>query len=322
MRENSSSVAVFVVPPKVHLLDIGGPAHIFYEAVGYGAGLKLVFVGIGAEPTDVVSTSGLSFTSLTDFRSVSLEEGDIVFVPGLDAGLLNDKPFLVSIAPFLEWLRLQYAQGATVCSVCTGAFLLGHSGLLDGRDCTTHWKYFSLMQQTFPGTRVLKGRLFVEDGRIYSSAGVASGIDLSLFALEKRYGSAFAAAVAREVVVYLRREGDDPQISIFLQYRNHLEDRIHLVQEYLVKHLEENVLLENLAARVHMSSRNLTRLFKATTGITIGAYRERLTVEQAMRALREGQTVQQAALACGYSSENQLRSLIKKHLGQLPSAFI
>jgi len=311
--------AVFVIPPRVHLLDMSGPAHIFYEASDFGAPLRLAFTSTYARVSEETSSSGLAFARLESFEGLDLQEGDLIFVPGLESHYLTDTAFYDSIQPFLSWLVHQHTKGVKVCSVCTGAFLVAEAGLLDHRQTTTHWKFQQLLKDRYANAEVLSNRLFVFQEGIYSSAGVTSGIDLALFMLEDLYGSNFAARVAREVVIYMRRGVEDPQLSIFLQYRNHLEDRIHKVQEWLSHNLDKKHTADQLAERIHTSGRNLTRLFKDTTGITIGQYVEKLRVEHALHLLRENQKVDTVARSCGLQSTNQLRSLLKKHAGLLPS---
>jgi transcriptional regulator GlxA family with amidase domain len=310
--------AVFIIPPKVHLLDIAGPAHLFYEAGDYGVQVRSYFAAIDPKDTRIESSCALHFSDLVDYNSITLRPRDIIFIPGLEAAILLDDKFLRSTAAFGQWLREQHAKGVTICSVCTGAFLLAAAGLLEGRACTTHWKYIDRLQQKYPDLQVRDNCLFVESGSIFTSAGVASGIDLALYMIEQLWGSVLAAQVAREVVVFTRRTAGDPQISIFMQYRNHLENRIHEVQDRLAQGLDQNLNIEEVAGNVHMSARNLTRLFKRTTGITIGQYVDKLRVERAAHMIGEGHTVQATARACGLKSTNQLRFLLKKYETALP----
>ncbi|MBA4144732.1 MAG: AraC family transcriptional regulator [Azospira oryzae] len=319
LQHHERTTAVFVIPPRVHLLDVSGPAHVFYEAADYGAPLDLRFVSVHPGVAHETSSSGLAFAQLEDFKSIHLTKKDIVFIPGIESHYITNGEFYKTIAPFFEWLIEQHQRGAKICSVCTGAFLLAQSGLLNGRQTTTHWKYHNVLKKEYPQVEVLANRLFVQSERIYSSAGVASGIDLGLYLLEELYGTRFSAAIAREVVIYLRRGKDDPQLSVFLQYRNHLEDRIHTVQEWLTQHLDKKHTADELAELIHTSGRNLTRLFKETTGITIGQYVEKLRIEHALQLLRDQQKVETVAKACGLQSTNQLRSLLRKHAGILPS---
>ena len=300
------------------MLDITGPAQIFYEANEYGEQLDLHFLSM-SDAQEIASSAGLHFSRLLPYHQSHPQAGDLIFVPGMDYALLRDKEFIQEIGNFLHWLKEEHRKGVQICSICTGAFLLAESGLLDGKNCTTHWKYLDEFEADFPQIQLKKNCLFVEHEGIYTSAGMSSGIDLSLYILEKSFGSSLVVDLAKEVVIYFRRSESDPQLSIFLQYRNHLEKRIHDVQDYLGKKLEQAPQLEELAEVAHTSSRNLTRLFKKTTGITLGAYIEKLRVERAVNLLSEGHKVVYVAKSCGLKSENQLRSLLKKHKGILPT---
>lgn len=305
--------AAFLVPPNVHLLDLTGAAQIFYEAIEYGADLDLHFLSISATQTTVKSSANLFLSQLTPFSQVTLSAGDFIFIPGLEMPILQSLDFKKDTRALLAWLVAQWQQGVEIISICTGAFLLGESGLLNGKKATTHWKFVDLLQQQYPRIEVLKNRLFVENQGIYTSAGVASGIDLALFLIEQKFGTKLATDVAREVVVYFRRSEQDPQLSIFLQYRNHLEDRIHTLQDFISHHLDEVLSIENLAARVHLSPRHLTRLFKETLGITIGQYIEKLKIEKALHLLERNHKMDYIAYQCGFKSTNQLRQILRKH---------
>jgi transcriptional regulator GlxA family with amidase domain len=304
---------VFVIPPKVHLLDIAGSAHIFYEALSYGAPVKLYFSNIHLEESTIESSSLLAFSRLTDYNLLQLNKGDIIFIPGLESSLLLDHHFLsISSKPFQHWIIEQFNKGITICSVCTGTFLLAETGLLDHQPCTTHWRYMERFAQRYPRAQVLQNRLFVQAGSLYTSAGVASGIDLALYLIEQLFGTGFTLNVAKEVVVFLRRTASDPQLSVFMQYRNHMDNRVHQVQDILSQSLEKKINIEQLAQQVHMSGRNLTRLFKKTTNISIGQYIDQLRAERAQHLLREGHTMQSVAGLCGLKSTTQLRQVIKK----------
>lgn len=318
MQESKNYRTFFLVPPEVQLLDVSGPAHIFYEAISYGAPISSYFLSLSGK-SEETSSAGVSLGRLSKFDSFELGENDWLIIPGLESHFLNDEAFETQNHPFFEWLQIQHQNGAKICSVCTGAYLLAQSGLLDNRQATTHWKYLTDFRTRFPKVDLQKDRLFVVNDNLYSSAGVSSGIDLSLFLLEETFGSAFASKIAKEVVVYLRRTEEDPQLSVFLQYRNHLEDRVHQVQDLLSQHLDKKMKIEELANIVNMSPRNLTRLFKKTTDITIGDYLDKLRMEHAVQLLLDGNKVEVVSSSCGFSSSNQLRSLLKKYKSQLPS---
>jgi transcriptional regulator GlxA family with amidase domain len=308
----------FAVPPQVHTLDLIGPSHVFYEAKEIGADLDLVHFSITEEPS-VTGSNGLHFHQLIPFCEVKLTAGDYLFVPGLPQATLQSTLFKKQTTAFAQWLARQYQAGIHVCSVCTGTFLLGHAGILDEKQCTTHWRYYDLLQKQFPRARVVKNRLFVEDDHLYSSAGVTSGIDLALNILEKLFGPTLALDTMIMTVVYMRRGKEDAQVSVFLQYRNHLEDRIHKVQSWINQHLKSPLNTESMAKLVHVSPRHLTRLFKDATGITIGRYVEELRVEKATQLLKQNHKLDFIAAECGLADAKQLRRLLKKHLNRLPS---
>nr|WP_299385262.1 helix-turn-helix domain-containing protein [Allomuricauda sp.] len=321
MSDKTLYNAYFVVPPEVQLLDFAGPAHLFYEATLYGAHIKTHYLSMSTTQEEVTCT-GVSLAGLQPFQNHELNSGDLLFLPGLEGWMFTQMGYAAKNNDFLDWVKTQYANGAKVCSVCTGAYIVGFAGLFDGKKCTTHWKYMDDFQNRFPKAKLLNDRLIVKDGRLYSSAGVSSGIDLALFILEELYGPLFATKIAKAVVIYLRRTDADPQLSVFLQYRNHLDNRVHHIQDLLAQNLAKKLKIEALAEEVHMSPRNLTRLFKKVTGITIGSYLEKLRVERAIQLLSDGSKVSSAASACGLQSSNQLRALLKKHTHSLPSDWL
>ncbi len=298
--------------PEVHALDFGGPLQAFFEVNRWGAGYDLVF----AASTPMIKTApGLWLAGLVPYPRV--EVGDMVLVPGMDSSTLDTLDRSAS-----AWLVEAYAAGAVVGSVCTGAFVLADAGLLDGRACTTHWKLTDRLQEAYPAAQVERGRLFVQDGRIITSAGVASGIDMSLALIEAAHGPLMAARVAREMVVYFRRNGDHQQESIFLSYRTHLNVGVHRVQDWLIAHLHLNPNLDDLAAVARMSPRHLTRVFRQATGITLKTFAMRLSLERAAQLLLDpAETVESVAHQCGYQDARQLRRIFKKHFGSTPSAW-
>jgi len=308
----------FLILPKTHPLDSLGPAQLFFEAQENGAKIELHFVS-STNDDELISSLGLGFSKLIGYKEIELFKDDILVIPGIEFSLLQDAKFKNENQDFYQWLNAQYKKEATLVSICTGAFILADAGLLKGKKATTHWKVFDEFEQKFPDTELVKNRLFVENERIYTSAGMLSGIDLCLYLLEKEYGIKFAIEIAKEVVMYFRRGESDPQLSIFLQYRNHLDTRIHTAQDFIANNLATPFIIEDLADKVHMSARNLTRQFKKTTGITIGDYLTKLRVEQSVHLLSEGYTLEYAAKECGLKSTNQLRSLLRKFEGVIPT---
>lgn len=304
---------IFFVNRGMHLLDLAGAVQAFYEATEYGQPYRIEYC---AEHADPVCSAGLPFSGLAHYSTVEVGPEDLLIVAGFELGALSQSP------PLLGWLRKAAASEAVICSVCTGAFLLAEAGLLDNGECTTHWKYTRQLQHEYPNARVLTDRLFVKCGNVYTSAGVTTGLDMALFLLEERHGPEFAYKVARELVVYIRRDGSESQESVYLQYRSHVNGDIHLIQDWMIHHLEHKIRIDELAALIFTSPRNLTRLFKSTTGVTIGQYLEKLRVEKAVHLLRQQVKVGTITQQCGLQSANQLRTLLKKHTGRLPSQLL
>lgn len=303
---------IFYINKGVHLLDLAGAVQSFYEAGEYGERYEMHYVADGPGP---VCSAGLPFAKLDHYSTIAPGPDDLLVVAGFDLRYLDAarKPKL------RNWLKKAAESQTAICSICTGAFLLAEAGLLDGASCTTHWKYTTRLQKEFPKTTVLTDRLFVKSGNIYTSAGVTTGLDMALSLLEERHGPEFAYKIAREMVVYIRRDGSEPQESIYLQYRSHVNQHIHTVQDWMIRNLQKKMRIEDLAALIYTSPRNLTRLFKATTGVTIGEYLEKLRVEKAVHLLRERTKIGSIPQQCGLQSTSQLRTLVKKHTGRLPS---
>lgn len=303
---------LFFIHDRVHLLDLAGAVQVFYESGNYGVPYDIHFV---SDRPDQHCSSNLRVFALEHFSSVQTGPSDIVFVPGYNTQVAVTE----GLDPVYTWLRTAQQDGALICSICTGAFFLAAAGLLDGRECTTHWMYTDKLQQAYPLATVLRDKLFVRSGNVYSSAGVTTGIDLALYLLEQRHGAPHSYRVARDLVVYMRRDGNESQESVYLQHRQHISYPIHEVQDWIIHHLGERISLEQLAALAHTGPRNLTRLFKAKTGITVGEYIEKLRVEKAVQLLRDKQKIDGVARDCGFQSTNQLRTLLKRHKGMLPN---
>jgi len=200
---------VFLLIPRLHLLDLAGPAQVFSTAADLGYGYALHYV---AERPDVPTAQGLTVRAAQDWPGLGPD--DMIMVPG-GRGTRFADTMLAGGGPLgqasLGRLAGHYANGGTVASVCAGADALGRAGLLDGRRCTTHHDLQDELARRYPRATVIKDVLYVVDGRVVTSAGIASGIDLGLHLIAARHGPAAAARVAREMVVYARRNGDEPQ---------------------------------------------------------------------------------------------------------------
>jgi len=216
----------------------------------------------------------------------------------------------------VAWLRRARDVGARIASVCSGAFALARAGLLDDRQCTTHWKVIERLRSEYPRARVIDNCLFVEEGGVISSAGVASGIDMALALVEQDHGPLVASRVAREMVVYVRRSGDQEQRSVYLDHRSHLHPGVHLAQDFIIQHPERKSTIAELARVAAMSPRNLTRVFRLATGITPKQFASKVKLQVARDLVDDPQrTVEAIAASCGFEDSRQLRRLWKQCFG-------
>src|SRR4029078_8547522 len=238
----------FIVPPFVEILDLAGPAQVFTEAKFNGYELSLEYYSYKDE---VTSTCGLPFINVENYQEADLREGDFVFVPGMDDKYVRSISFKGE-KEFFNWLKRCSDKRIFVCSICSGAFALGHAGLLRDTECTTHWRRIEEMQAEFPTAKGISDILFKKSNNVYTSAGISAGIDLALAILEELKGPLFTHKVARGLVVYHRRSEGHTQQSIYLDYRNHINPNIHVVQDPLIEHLADENSIEDLASMVNM----------------------------------------------------------------------
>jgi transcriptional regulator GlxA family with amidase domain len=301
---------VFVIPPSVELLDLAGPVQVFTEAKFYGFEVNLEFF---AFQENTKSSVGLPFGEIPNYKKAKLKEGDFIFIPGVNFESLKCQ--MEEENDFFKWLEECSTRKINICSVCNAAFMLGKAGLLNNRECTTHWRRVDSLQKLFPQAKVLNDVLFVKSDNIYTSAGISAGIDLSLSILEDLTNSHFVNKVARGLVVYYRRNDKHTQENIYLSYRNHINPKIHQVQDYLTENIAGEVSVEKLAAYVNTSPRNLSRLFKDATNISIIEYLTRLRVEKAKILKSNPQnTIDHIASECGFKSARQLQRILKADL--------
>jgi transcriptional regulator GlxA family with amidase domain len=275
---------------------------VFSTAASFGHDYELAYVG---EREEVQSAQGLPLRARV--RWPELTADDLLVVPGWRSPTLRGSgPIGEGV---LRRLTAHHAAGGTVASVCAGADALGRAGLLDGRRCTTHHDVQEELAARYPKATVIRDVLYVVDGRVVTSAGIASGIDLALHLVAVRDGAAVAARVAREMVVYARRNGDERQASAMLRYRAHLSEAVHRAQDLIDSRFAERLPLADLAAAAGVSERTLTRLFRASTGLTPLRYQQVLRVERAEHLIGQGATVESAARAVGFSDARMLRRL-------------
>lgn len=290
------------------MLDLSGPEQVFVEAREMGLPVEVVHC---SSIEQVTSSAGLSIHQLQSFEQIPVAEGDYIIIPGTDLNYTLSNP-IPKKKQIHAWLRKAAEHGATICSICTGAFFLAESGLLNNKKCTTHWKRTKQLAEMFPALKVQDDVLYTEDGQMLTSAGVTAGIDLCLDIVSKLKDEQLAFDIARELVMYSRRKLDDPQISAYLSYRNHIHSGVHQLQDHIQHSIGSDLSLGTLAQLANMSERNLTRVFKKITGITINEYVSIIRREYLLKIKDDPDlTRKQMASLCGLKSERHLIRLLK-----------
>jgi transcriptional regulator GlxA family with amidase domain len=305
---------VLVTFPSCQLLDIAGPLDVFEAAtrVVPRACYQTVIVSVNGGP--VSSTSGLSLTT-TPIASVRSPIDTLVIVGGDGTAEASHD------ADLLRHVRRLASRANRVTAVCTGAFVLAATGLLDKHRAVTHWEWCDLLQHMYPEVTVESEPIYVRDGNVWTSAGVTAGIDLALALVAEDHGNAAANRVARQLVVYLRRSGGQAQYSIPLAAQS-IDDG-HLltsILSWVVDHLDSNLTVNALANRAHLSQRQFSRVFTAHVGTTPARYIEALRIEAARRLLETTTKPMEAiAAACGFGTPETMNRAFRRRTNTTPT---
>lgn len=292
----------------MHLLDLAGPDQVISEAIDFGADFEIEYAGV---EVSIQTSAGLGISPLQHFSKIHYKEGDYIIIPGSRISYIFSDDFQNNKALF-KWIAAANKLRVNMISICVGAFVLAEANILNDINCTTHFQLTQQLQTKFPRLKVKENVLFVSEGNIHTSAGIASGIDLMLYLLEKLTGSYFTHKVARELVVYNRRTGTSEQLTPYFNYRNHIHSGIHKVQDYIVENIDKKHSLAGLAEIACMSQRNFTRVFKNETGLSANEYVKQIRIEKIRELLNNpGFSKKQIAELVGLASERQLERLIK-----------
>jgi transcriptional regulator GlxA family with amidase domain len=315
---NAVRVIDVLTYPAVQLLDVTGPVQVFASACDFVARAggvrpyRLRVVAQGGEGVTASAGVALAAGPLTPHG----EAVDTLLVAGGEgAEAAAENPVLV------DWVRERAAQARRVASVCTGAFLLAAAGLLDGRRAATHWMYCAKLAQRFPAVHVEPDPIFVRDGPVWTSAGVTAGIDLALALVEEDLGHSVALAVARYLVLFLKRPGGQAQFSAALALQA-AEEKFGALHEWINDHLADDLSLSVLADQAGMSERSFSRHYAEATGQTPARAIERLRVEAARHLLLESRLpIKRIAQRCGLGSEETLRRSFLRLLAVTPQDY-
>jgi transcriptional regulator GlxA family with amidase domain len=315
-RDEVRHIPVFVVvPPRLLLLDIAGPLEVLRQANRLQSSVRFEVHYVG--PTSSLQTSiGITLAAIEPLpqslppQSWVVLAGDVecVMLCGGAHGRGKSGADEEAEKAIVTWLKTTVRPGHKLISICTGALIAARAGLLDGYSCTTHYLSYDELRGIAPRARILENRLYVEDGERYSSAGITAGIDLMLHLVLQSTDQSCAVAVAQYLVVYLRRSGSDPQLSPWLEGRNHIHPAVHRVQDAIAADLTKSWSLSTLARLAGASDRHLSRLFHEHVGMSIPEYSNRLRVAYAQELLRETRfDMERVAEQSGFSSTRQLR---------------
>jgi transcriptional regulator GlxA family with amidase domain len=304
--------------PAVQLLDVAGPVQVFASAnvqVADAGGTPPYLLKVVAQGGEGVRASA-GVTLAADPLTRPGDALDTLLVAGGEgAEAAAEDPLLV------DWVRQRAAKARRVASVCTGAFLLAAAGVLDGRRAATHWMYSAKLAQRFPAIRVETDPIFVCDGPVWTSAGVTAGIDLALALVEEDLGRSVALAVARYLVVFLKRPGGQAQFSAALALQA-ADDRFGGLHGWINRHLESDLSLSVLASQAGMSERSFSRHYAEATGQTPARAIERLRVESARYLLSETRLpVKRISQRCGFGSEETMRRSFLRLLAVSPQDY-
>jgi transcriptional regulator GlxA family with amidase domain len=302
-----------LVYDRMQALDLVGPVDVFGSANGRAANAAYVLHTIGLSRAAVRCENGLLFSPDVDLASAP--PLDTLFIPG-GAG---SRLVLSHDGALRAWLRERSESTRRMVSVCTGAFILAATGLLDGRRATTHWRHADEFAQRFPAVRLDPDQIHLHDGKFHSSGGLTAGMDLALALIESDLGAGAALAVARDLVMYVKRPGNQAQFSAPLEAQTRGEGRFAGLVQWLLEHLHEDLGVERLAERSSMSVRNFARVFRERFGSTPARFVERLRLERACVLLTSGRdSIERIAGSTGFASADVLRRAFRARYGASP----
>jgi transcriptional regulator GlxA family with amidase domain len=310
---------LLVIFPRFQLLDLAGPLEVFsganqwavHEGLEVPYQIEIVTPGGGVVP----SSTGLPVTAQGPLPPPAPADTLVVVGgPGMQA--------VCADATILQWLRRSAVQARRVTSVCNGAFLLAAAGLLAGRRAATHWAVCNKLARLYPSVQVDADALFVRDGKLWTSAGVTAGTDLSLALVEADLGRRAALTIARWLVLFVKRPGGQSQFSEQLALQSAESEPLRELQDWIAGHLAEDLSVPALARRAAMSPRHFARRFKGDVGLTPARYVERLRLEAA-RALLEGSSLGLDAIAgrCGLGTAETLRRAFHRAFAVSPDHY-
>jgi transcriptional regulator GlxA family with amidase domain len=306
-----------VLFPGVQALDVAGPLDVFAEANGFlPADDGYHMVTLGAAPYPIIASNGMPLGAHFDIDQAP-DQFDVVLVPG--GPLLPESEAMPRLT---AWLRVASLKADRYGSICTGAFILGHAGLLDGKRAATHWSHAQQLAEQFPLAQVEPDRIYVRDGGMMTSAGVTAGIDMALALVAEDHGAAISLAVAKRLLVVAQRQGGQSQFSPYLTATAEDDSPVAKIQRYVMEHIAEPFSVERLAEVVSMSPRSFARVFARDAKVTPAEFVQRARIDAA-RHLLEGSdmVIKAVAYHCGFPSAARMRLVFTQRLGVTPTQY-
>ncbi|MGM0580605.1 MAG: GlxA family transcriptional regulator [Bacteroidota bacterium] len=289
-------------------------ANEFLKSKGEKAAFQIELVGLTA---DVQLSKGL-YAVHVDKILTEIPKTDMIIIPPVQNDLLES---LKSNEGFIPWIIEQYNAGAEVVSLCLGAFILGSTGLLNGKDCVTHWQAAHQFQQLFPKARLMPDKLLTDEDRIYTGGGAFSSANLILYIIEKHIGREASVFCSKIFQIDMGRNSQTPFI-IFTGQKDHADEEIKTLQEHLEKNYQEKISVDELSRDYGIGRRSLERRFKKATGNTVIEYFQRVKVEAAKRELEKGfKTISEVMFDVGYSDHKSFRNVFRKYSGMSPAHY-
>jgi len=302
----------------VQALDVTGPLEVFALAnrLSRSPTPRYDISVVAVEAGPVVTSSGLPIAAHRDIRQATGPVDTLIVAGGLGVRAAMADARLVS------WIRRAALRARRVASVCSGAFLLGEAGLLDGRRATTHWAACEPLQRRYPRARVERDPIFVRDGKVWTSAGITAGMDLALELVDQDGGRDLALSVARWLVMFLRRPGGQSQFSVQLSAQVAERRGLRDLQGWIADHLDDDLSVPALARRAAMSPRNFARAFRREIGMTPAAYVEAQRIEGARRLLETARaSVAEVAAACGFGRVETMHRAFRRAVQTTPAQY-
>jgi transcriptional regulator GlxA family with amidase domain len=306
------------VLPRTGILDIAGPWEVLGHANEVLGRVAYQLEALGPSAPTAPTRHGLVVSGLKPLPRSPRRLPDVAVVAG--ASPLHPLP--TAQAPIVPWLRRHHRRIPTLVSICTGAFVLGAAGILDGRRATTHWMYLNELRSRFPAARVVDEGIYVKDRGVWTSAGITAGIDLTLALVEEDHGHQVAMSVAKRLVLFLRRSGNQAQFSSALRRQEKEPPKLRDISTFVLEHVDQPLPVERIAAGIGMSTRSLSRWCREHLQESPAELVRRLRVDEARRLLEETSLpLKDITARTGLGDASTMWRAFTQHLGVTPAAY-